>query len=589
MVSGHVGIAFGARALDRDAPLTWLLAASLTPDVVDYALAAGRVCHPSGLYTHTLPAIGLMACIFGAASWWQTGNRRSGLVVGLMVIAHIVADYVTGLKLLWVNGPIVGLDLYSYPALDFLVELPIIVVGWWMLRRAGGVPRFITSAGTLVALLVVQAASDVTSYRKPNACVETATGTLSPAERALADAVDSHSADELALLERLVNINSGTLNFAGVRAVGDVLRAQLDSLGFKTRWVEGASFHRAGHLVAEHAGPGARLLLIGHLDTVFEPANPFQRFERMNDSTARGPGIIDMKGGDVIVVYALRALRDAGLLPQTNIAVVFDGDEEESGSPVGEARRALVDAASGATAALGFEDGAGDPHTAVISRRGWTAWTLTTSGEPGHSSQIFRKDVGAGAVFEASRILDAFYQRLSKEQYLTFNPGLALGGTLVAVDSTGTTGSASGKPNVIPERMTVTGDVRTLSPEQLARTIATMREIVARHLPLASAEISFQTTYPPMAPSAGNMRLLTAYDQVSADLATGHVAAVDPSRAGAADVSFVAGAVPMIIDGIGLSGHDDHSERETADLRMLPVMTKRAAVLILRLTQGARP
>jgi glutamate carboxypeptidase len=589
MVSGHVGIAFGARALDRNAPLAWLLAASLAPDVVDYALAAAHVCHPSGLYTHTLPAIGMMACIFGAAAWWQTGNSRSGLVVGLMVIAHIVADYVTGLKLLWANGPIVGLNLYTWPALDFLAELPIIVAGWWMLRRAGGVPRFITSAGMLVTLLIVQAASDVTSYRKPNACLETSPGSLSPAERALGAAVDSRRADELSLLERLVNINSGTLNVAGVRAVGDVLRAQLDSLGFRTRWVDGATFHRAGHLVAEHPGPGARLLLIGHLDTVFEPASPFQRFERLDDSTARGPGIIDMKGGDVIIVYALRALRDAGLLPQANIVVVFDGDEEESGAPLTEARRALVEAAKGATAALWFEDGAGDPRTAVISRRGWTSWTLTTTGEPGHSSQIFRTDIGAGAVFEASRIMNAFYQQLSKEPYLTFNPGLALGGTLVAVDSTGTTGSASGKPNVIPERMTVTGDVRTLSPEQLARTTAKMREIVSHHLPLTSAQISFETTYPPMPPSAGNARLLAMYDEVSADLGTGHVAAVDPSRAGAADVSFVAGAVPMIIDGIGLSGHDDHSEKETADLRMLSPMTKRAAVLILRLTHSPGP
>ena len=89
-----------------------------------------------------------------------------------------------------------------------------------------------------------------------------------------------------------MNINSGTLNLAGVRQVGDVLRAQFDTLGFKTRWVDGAAFQRAGHLVAEHPGPGQKILLIGHLDTVFEPNNPFQKFQRLNDSTARGPGSI---------------------------------------------------------------------------------------------------------------------------------------------------------------------------------------------------------------------------------------------------------------------------------------------------------
>src|ERR1051326_8065620 len=87
---------------------------------------------------------------------------------------------------------------------------------------------------------------------------------LSRSEAAVARAVDAHNAEALALLERIVNVNSGTMNFAGVRQVGDILRAQLDSLGFRTRWVDGAAFHRAGHLIAEHAGPGPKILLIGH-------------------------------------------------------------------------------------------------------------------------------------------------------------------------------------------------------------------------------------------------------------------------------------------------------------------------------------
>jgi glutamate carboxypeptidase len=325
--------------------------------------------------------------------------------------------------------------------------------------------------------------------------------------------------------------------------------------------------------------------LIGHLDTVFEPASPFQRFERLDDSTARGPGVIDMKGGDVILLYALRALRDAGLLDKMNVTVVYDGDEEEAGLPVDAARRALVDAATGARAALGFEDGAADPKTAVISRRSAGSWTLRTTGTPAHSSQIFKPEVGAGAVYEASRILHEFYTRLSSEQYLTFNPGFAVGGTLVKVDSTGTDGSASGKRNVVAEHMEVTGDLRTLSPEHHANAKRTMQDIVSHHLPKTSATIEFDDGYPPMAPTEGNRRLLALYDKASRDLGFGPVVAVDPSRAGAADVSFIASKVPMIIDGIGLSGHDDHTEKETADLRMLAPMTKRAALLMFRLTQ----
>jgi glutamate carboxypeptidase len=410
---------------------------------------------------------------------------------------------------------------------------------------------------------------------------------LSTTERSIATAVDRHNGEALALLERLVNINSGTNNFAGVRQVGDVLRREFDALGFKTRWVDGAPFHRAGHLVAEHPGPGPKILLVGHLDTVFEPDNPFQRFERLDDSTARGPGIIDMKGGDVIMLHALRALKDAGQLDRMNVVAVFTGDEEEAGSPLSEARRALVDAARGAAVGLGFEDGAGDPKTAVIARRSAGSWTLTTTGTAAHSGQIFKPEVGAGAVYEASRILHEFYTQLAKEEYLTFNAGLALGGTLVDVDTTGTEGKAAGKRNVVPDKATVTGDIRALTPEQLSRARRTMESIVARHLPGTTATIAFDDGYPPMAPTDGNRKLLAMYDQASRDLGFGPVVAVDPSRAGAADVSFVAQIVPMLIDAIGLSGHDDHSAKETADLRKLPSQTKRAALLLYRLTNTA--
>ena len=410
---------------------------------------------------------------------------------------------------------------------------------------------------------------------------------LSVTERSIVRAVDAHNGAALALLERIVNINSGTHNFAGVRQVADVLRARFDSLGFTTRWVDGAAFGRAGHLVADHPAPGPRLLLIGHLDTVFEPSSPFQRFERLNDSTARGPGIIDMKGGDVIIVQALTALRDAGALAAMNVVVVLDGDEEDAGTPQGAARRALVDAATGATAALGFEDGAGDPRTAVVSRRGASAWTLRTGGNAGHASQIFNAQIGAGAAFEAARILTAFYDSLSHERYLAFSPGLIVGGSNVTIDSAGANGSAAGKRNVVSKEVVVTGDMRTVSPEQRTRAMAAMQAIVARHLPGTTASITFDDGYPPMAPSEGNARLLALYDRASRDIGSGAVTAVDPSRAGAADVAFIAALVPMKIDGIGLSGHDDHSDKETADLRMLPVQTKRAALLLHRLARGA--
>ena len=413
-------------------------------------------------------------------------------------------------------------------------------------------------------------------------------------EQQLVEYVDAHNEEALALLERSVNINSGTLNFPGVREVGDVYAAELERLGFETHWVDGSGFERAGHLVAEWGGGGEGdpelpyLLLIGHLDTVFEPDSPFQRFERISETAARGPGVTDMKGGDVVMIYALEALAAAGVLDDLRLAVVMTGDEEKSGRPLSLARRALIEAAEGADAAIGFEDGDGDPATAVISRRGAARWKLAVTGVPSHSSQIFTEEIGAGAIYEASRILNSFYEELSGEADLTFNPGTILGGTDVEFDGEQARGRAFGKTNVVAERAVVAGDLRALSLEQYTRAKAKMQAIVAAHLPMTEAEISFSDGYPPMDPSPGNRRLLALYDEVSRNLGFGPVTAVDPRKAGAADVSFVVGQVPQALDGLGLMGTGGHTVEETADLTTLPMQTKRAAVLLYRLSRTSR-
>ena len=412
-------------------------------------------------------------------------------------------------------------------------------------------------------------------------------GRLTSDEQAIVAAIDANNPSALELLERVVNINSGSMNFAGVREVGQVFRAELDALGFATRWVDGAPFKRAGHLVADRKGSGPRVLLIGHLDTVFEPDSPFQRFERVDAHTARGPGIIDMKGGNVVMVYALKALQRAGALDRLHLQVVMTGDEELAGEPLAAAREALVTAAKGADIALGFEDGPGDPKTAVIARRGTTGWQLRVQARPAHSSQVFREDIGFGAIYEAARILNTFREKLAGEPHLTFNPGVILGGTSADLDPDQARGTAFGKENVIAEHALVMGDLRTLSVPQRDEAKQRMREIVEASLPHARASITFEDGYPPLAPSEGNSRLLALYDQASRDVGAGPVTAVNPDRAGAADVSFVAGHVSMILDGIGLMGHSDHTPQETADLRTLPSQTKRAAILLHRIGSGA--
>jgi glutamate carboxypeptidase len=397
-------------------------------------------------------------------------------------------------------------------------------------------------------------------------------------------AVDRHVPEALSLLEDVVNINSGTMNVAGVRKVGDVFSRELGSLGFQTQWIEGGDFRRAGHLVAERGGTGPRVLLIGHLDTVFEADSPFQRFERLSPTSARGPGIIDMKGGDVVMLTALRALSDLQLLGRLHIVVVMTGDEEDPGEPLTAARKALLDAASGASVALGFEDGSGDPRRAIVSRRGFTGWTVSVTGTPAHSSQVFTERVGAGAIYELSRVLNGFYDRLSREELLSVNPGVALGGTTVDFDEPHSKGTAEGKTNVVAGHAVATGDIRAFTPDQLEVTKKAMREVAQANLPRTSTTLTFDDSYPPMAPSDGNRRLLTIYDQASRDLGLGPVAPTDPRAAGAADVSFIADRVTQVLDGIGLMGTDDHTARETADLTTLASQAKRAALLLARLS-----
>jgi glutamate carboxypeptidase len=292
-----------------------------------------------------------------------------------------------------------------------------------------------------------------------------------------------------------------------------------------------------------------------------------------------------MKGGDVIIIQALKALDAAGLLKTMNVIVVMTGDEEEPGRPLSVARAPLVAAARGAQFAIGFEDGDGDPAHAIVARRGTTSWQLTVRGNTAHSSQIFSEPVGAGAIFEAARILNAFRERLEGQPHLTFNPGAIVGGTAVEMDAAVARGTAFGKTNVVAGSAIVTGDLRALTTPQFESAKASMRAAAASSLPRTQAEITFDEGYPPLAPTDGNTRLLARYDRASQDLGLGPVSAVSPDKAGAADVAFVAGQVPEIIDAAGLKGHDDHSPGETADLRTLPVQIKRAAVLLARLSR----
>jgi glutamate carboxypeptidase len=406
-------------------------------------------------------------------------------------------------------------------------------------------------------------------------------------EQAIIDWVDAHAEESIALLETTVNINSGTLNKPGVRRVGEVLAAEYALLGFETHWVDVPEvMDRAGHLVARSQGQkGKKILLIGHLDTVFEPDDAFQKFERDGDR-ATGPGIGDMKAGNVVMLYALKALLSAGALDDIQVAAIYTGDEESPGLPLEQARFDLVELGKWAEVALGFEgasyhDGA---DWATIARRSSHEWRLTVDGQQAHSSGIFSEATGAGAIFEAARILSEFYDSVRGEDYLTFNAGTILGGTDVSYDFDETRGSAFGKTNVVPRKVIVHGGIRTVSPEQYERARKAMTAVVAKHLPQTNAHLEFIDGYPAMAPTEGNRALQRELSAINEALGRGPMEALDPSRRGAADISFVGPYVDGLA-GMGAIGSGAHTPEESLDLRSMPLAIKRAALLIYRISR----
>ena len=407
---------------------------------------------------------------------------------------------------------------------------------------------------------------------------------LSAIEKKIGQTVEEQWSSTLSLLQSSVNINSGTYNIKGVRAVGELYANELRAIGFTVEWVElPDSMQRAGHLVAYRKGTkGKKLFLIGHLDTVFEPDMPANPFTMLNDSTATGQGINDMKGGDVAIIAALKALHQQGALDKTTITVYMTGDEENAGYPREISRGDFISRAKEHDIALAFETAAG-MHSIATARRGASGWHLEVEGRQAHSSGVFGA-VGYGSIYEAARIINSFRERLSKEQYLTFNPGLIVGGSEVQYNEEEQQGRVSGKTNIISPRTFANGDLRFISEQQKENARSVMREIVAQSLPGTKATIRFVDGIPSMPPTKGNTQLAAQLSEVSQALGLGKVEPGNPGSRGAGDISYVAKYLDCL-DGLGASGKGAHAPGETINLYEFPKLTKRAALFIYRLTR----
>ena len=408
---------------------------------------------------------------------------------------------------------------------------------------------------------------------------------LNQNEKEIQKFVEKNTNEAIDLLEKIVNINSGSLNIKGNQKVGKILQKDLDKLGFNTYWVTyPKEVKRSGHLFAEmRGGKGKKITMVGHLDTVFEKDHPFQKFLRQGNK-AYGPGVDDNKSGIVSMLYVMKALDHIGKLKDMNLTLVFIGDEEKLGAHSSIVRKELIDAGKWADIGLGFE-GATGIETGTIARRSASSWILTTTGIQGHSSQVFSETLGYGAIFEASRIINSFREKLAEEEYLTFNPGVIVGGTDTNYDPVNAKGIAFGKTNVVSQSVTVHGGIRTISIKQLEDAIKSMEKITSNNLPGTTAKIEFKTSYPPMEPTKANYALLDKLEEVNLALGYGNLEPLDPSKRGAADISFIAPYVDAALAGMGPDGQGAHSADEWLDLTSFPKTTTRSAILIYRLTK----
>jgi glutamate carboxypeptidase len=408
---------------------------------------------------------------------------------------------------------------------------------------------------------------------------------LSQDEKNIIEHIKKHFGESEELLIESVNINSGTLNVEGVKKVGSVYRREFDKLGFSTEWVSlPDSLRRAGHLVATRKGSqGKRLFLIGHLDTVFELDMAFSPYTKLNDSTATGQGVNDMKGGNVVIISALKALHSLGLLDNTQIIAYFTGDEESSGFPHAVARKDFIERAKMSDIALGFE-GAQGLNTVAVARRGIGGWVLNVEAKTGHSAGIFSQSVGHGAIFEAARIINEFREQLKDEKYLTFNPGLMSGGSEIKIDNANAKLEAIGKTNIISPAAYVAGDLRFISETQRDRAREKMNAITARSLNGTKSSIRFTDGLPAMEPTAGNYNLVSYLDKITRDMGIGATLAGDPGARGAGDISDIAKYVDCL-DGLGASGSGAHKPGEVINLKELPLLIQRAALMIYRLSR----
>ncbi|MGH7396441.1 MAG: M20 family metallopeptidase [Candidatus Rokuibacteriota bacterium] len=377
--------------------------------------------------------------------------------------------------------------------------------------------------------------------------------------RDLLDRLDGWRDEQIELLARLVNHDSGTDDVLDVNRVGVILAERLEGLGFTLRRVATERF--GDHLVGEKPGTGPkRVLFVGHYDTVFPSGTAKQRPFRIDgQGRAWGPGVYDMKGGLAALLYALRAHQEARTRAwaETSVAVVFNSDEERL-SPTS---RPVIEAEAKRAHSVGILEPARPGGEYVMARKGAGTFRLEVRGKASHAG--LQPELGASAIGDLAQKVAALHTLTDLDTGVTVNVGTVRGGE---------------RPNVVAAHAAAEIDLRAWSQAAADATIAAMRKICERpHVAGTSARFHGQIDFPPWPPGLpGTERLLEIMRAAGRELGV-EVRAI---RTGGGSDGNHTSAIAPTLDGMGPKGSRAHSEEEFIEVATLLERTKMLALFL---------
>lgn len=379
-------------------------------------------------------------------------------------------------------------------------------------------------------------------------------------ERSFLKLSENHQKYLVELLRQLVIVQTGTRNTEGIRQVQKIGRRELELLGFQITCIETSEY--GPHLLAERLRPGRpQITLDGHVDTVF-PHDSIPTF-RVEGDICFGQGVIDMKGGNVCMIGALRLLHQAGRLDDLSLRIIFIADEEV-GSP--SSRQLIKDLAPKSDAVLVFEE-AGAHGEVVVGRSGIQVAELRCRGVAGHAGNVkgIRRNAIEELCYKVCSLREAAY-------------GLTSEGILFSV------GTVSGgiAHNVIADTASALINIR-FSSDAVFRRLGDMFEAIVGipHIPGTSAELLWHNSASPAMPVTEQaLAIAQLCTEVSNSL--GYEVGLE-TRGGTSNANLWAQEGAVVIDGLGPIGGDDHSEREWMSLPSLFKRVELVAHLLVNL------